>query len=64
MQLELDLSNYGKKTDLKNPTGIDTSYFAKKVDLARLKSNVAKLDIGKLKNVPTNLRNLKSEVDK
>ena len=53
-----------KKTDLKNATGIDTSCFAKKVALAKLKSNVAKLDIGKLKNVPTNLRNLKSKVDK
>ena len=53
-----------KKTDLRNATGIDTSSFAKKVDLARLKSNVTKLDIGKLKNVPINLRNLKSKVDK
>ena len=45
-------------------TGIDTSSFAKKVDLASLKSHVDKLDIDKLKNVPTNLRNLKSKVDK
>ena len=51
-------------THLKNAAGIDTSSFAKKVDLARLKSNAAKLDNGKLKNVPTNLRNLKSKVDK
>ena len=36
----------------------------KKFDLASLKSNVAKLDIDKLKNVPTNLNNLKSKVDK
>ena len=35
-----------------------------KVDLASLKHNVDKLDIGKLKNVPTNLSNLKSRVDK
>ena len=29
-----------------------------------MKSNVDKLDIDKLKNVPTNLSNLKSKVDK
>ena len=59
VKVELDLSNYATKTDLKNATGIDTSSFAKKVDLANLKSNVDKLDIDKLKNVPTNLSNLK-----
>ena len=36
----------------------------KKVDLASLQSNVVKLDIDKLKNVPTNFKNLKSKVDK
>ena len=38
--------------------------FAKKTDLANLKSDVDKLDINKLKTVPTNLSNLKSKVDK
>ena len=37
---------------------------AKKVDFANLKSNVDKLDIDKLKNVPTGLSNFKSKVDK
>ena len=64
MKVELDLSNYATKADLKNETGLDTSTFAKKVDLASLKSNVDKLDIDKLKNVPSNLNNLKSKVDK
>ena len=64
VKVELDLSNYATKADLKNATGVDTSKFAKKVDLASLKSNVDKLDIDKLKNVPTNLNNLKSKVDK
>ena len=41
-----------------------TSKFAKKVDLANLKSNVVALHIDKLKNVPTNLRNLKNKVVK
>ena len=52
------------KTDLENATGIDTSSFAKKVDLARLKSNANKLDTDKLKNGLINLGNLKSKVDK
>ena len=43
---------------------VDTLRFAKKVDLANLKSDVDKLDINKLKKVPSNLGNLKSKVDK
>ena len=64
MKVELDLSNYATKADLKDATGFDTSKFAKKVDLANLKFNVDKLDIDKLKNVPTNLSNLTSKVDR
>ena len=51
VEIELDLSNYATKTDLKNTTGTDTSSFAEKVDLASLKSNFDKLDIDKLKNL-------------
>ena len=36
----------------------------KKIDLANLKSDVDKLDIDKLKNLPTNLNNMESKVDK
>ena len=64
VKFELDLSNFATKTDLKNATGIDTSSFAEKVNLANLKSNVDKLDIDKLKIIPTNLSNLKSKTDK
>ena len=64
VRVELDLSNHSRKADSKNETGVDTSKFAKKVDLANLKSNVDKLDIHKLKNVPSHLGNLKSKVDK
>ena len=60
MKVELDLSDYTTKADLKNAAGVDTSKFAKKVDLASLKSNVEKLDIDKLKIVPSNLNNFKS----
>ena len=34
------------------------------IDLANLKSDVDKLDIDKLKNVPSGLSSLKSDVDK
>ena len=61
---ELDLPYYATKSDLKNATGVIISKCAKKVGFANLKSNVDKLDINKLKNVPSNLSSLKSKVDK
>ena len=64
MKVELDLSNYATKADLKNATGVDTLDSAKETDLANLKSDVDKLDIDKLKTLSTNLSNLKSKVDK
>ena len=64
VKFELDLSNYATKPDSKNATGVDTSKFAKKVDLNNSESDVDKLDIDKLKNVPTNSSNLESKVDK
>ena len=64
VKIELDLSNYATKADLKTATGADTSKFTKKVDFVDLKSDANKLDSDKLKNVPTNLSNLKSKVDK
>ena len=63
VKVELDLFNYATKADLKNATGVDTSDFAKKTDLANSKSVVDKLDIDKLKNVRSRLNNLKNEVD-
>ena len=45
VKVELDFPNYSRKADLKNATGVDTSPFAKKTDLANLKSDVDKLDI-------------------
>ena len=64
MKVELDLSNFPAKADLKNATGVDTSKLSKKVNLANFKSVVDKLDIDKLNNIPTNLSNLKSKTDK
>ena len=63
VKVELDLSNYTTKPDLKNSAGVGTSIFAKNVDLASLQSNVDKLGIDKLKKVPNNLSNLKRKAD-
>ena len=54
VKVELDLSNYSKKADLRNATVV-SSKFAKK-------SNVDKSYFNKLKNVPTNLSSLKRKV--
>ena len=48
VKIKLDWSNYATKADLKNVTGVDTSAFAKKIDLTYLKSDVDKLDIDKI----------------
>ena len=62
MEVELDLSNYAIKADLKNVTG--KSKFTKKADLASVKYDVDMLDIDKLEKVPTGLNSSKSKVDK
>ena len=49
VKIELDLSSYATKTDLKNATGIHISSFARKVNLTILKFNVDKLRNDKLK---------------
>ena len=59
VKFELNLSNYATKWNLKNATDVVTSKFAKNADLVNLKSDVDKLGINKLKNLPTNLSNLK-----
>ena len=45
VKVKLDFSNYATKTNSKKAIGIDTSSFAKKIDLANLKSIVEKLSI-------------------
>ena len=42
VKVGLDLSNYATKADLKNAASVDTSKFAKKVDLTTLKSKIDK----------------------
>ena len=63
VKFELDLTNYATKVDLRNATGVDTSSFAKRTDLANQNLGEDKLDFDQLKNVPTNLSNLKTKVD-
>ena len=64
VKVELDLSNYATNSDFNNATGVDTSSFANKIDLANLKTTVDKLDIDKLKHFPATSSNLESKVDK
>ena len=62
VKVELDLPNYAqKKADLENARGVEKLKFAKNLDVANLKSNVDKLNIDQLKNVVTNLSNLKNK---
>ena len=55
VKVELDLTNYATKTDLKNITHADVSSFAIKTNLAALKTEVDKIDTDKLKTAPTDL---------
>ena len=45
IKVQLSLSNYAIKADLKTATGVDASSFAKKTDLTNLQFNVDKLII-------------------
>ena len=63
VKVELDLSNYATKSDLKNATGVNVSNFSKNIDLATLKLNVDKLDIDKLEKLPIDLSSLKGKAN-
>ena len=62
INVNIDLSNYATKDDIKNITHVDTSSFALKTNLANLKTEVDKLDIDKLVPVPVNLSKLSNVV--
>ena len=55
------MSNYAITSHLTNRTGVHTSQFTKKDDLADLKSGVDRFDIDKLENVASGLSSLKTE---
>ena len=52
INVKVDLSNYATKADIKNISHVDTSSFALKTNLANLKTEVDKLDFGKLVPLP------------
>ena len=62
IKVEIDLSSYATKTDLKNVTHVDVSSFASKTNLASLKTKVDKLDIDKLAPVYNDLAKLSNVV--
>ena len=63
VKVELDLTNYATKTDLKNITHVDVSSFASKTTLAALKTEVDKIDTDKLKTAPTDLAKLTNAIE-
>ena len=63
IKVELDLSNYATKNDLKNIVHVDVSSFVSKTNLAALKTEVDKIDADKLKTVPVDLAKLSNVVD-
>ena len=62
IKVELDLSNYATKDDVKNITHVDVSCYATKTNLAALKTEVDKIDIDKLNAVPDDLAKLSNVV--
>ena len=63
INVELDLSNYATKNDIKNITQVDVSSFASKTNLAALKTEVDKINIDKLKTAPVDLAKLTNAVE-
>ena len=64
INVNVDLSNYVTKVDIKNISHADTSNFALKTNLADLKTKVDKLDIDKVVPVPVDLSKLNDLVKK
>ena len=62
IKVELDLTNYVTKTDLKNIIHVDVSSLASKTNLAALKTEVDKIDVDKLKTAPVDLTKLTNAV--
>ena len=58
IKIKLDLSNHATKADINNIAHVNTSNFPSKTNLANLKTEVDKLDIGKLVIVPVDLSKL------
>ena len=63
IKVKLDLANYATKDDVKNITHVDVSSFASKTNFAALKTEVDKLDTGKLKTTPIDFSKLSNVVE-
>ena len=66
VKVELDLTDYATKTDLKNITHVDVSSlssFASKTNLAALKTEVDKIDTDTLKTAPNDLAKLTNAIE-
>ena len=62
IKVELDLSNYATKKDIKDITHIDASGFASKTNLAALKTEADKIETDKLKTKLNDLAKLSNVV--
>ena len=62
IKVELGLSNYATKDDVKNITHVNVSSYATKTNLAALKTEVDKIDVDKLKTTPADLAKLSNVV--
>ena len=62
IKVKIDLTNYATRKDINDITYVDTSNFALKTNLANLKTEVDKLDVGKLVPVPLDLSKLSNVV--
>ena len=63
IKVKLDLVNYATKTDLINTTHVDVISFARKTNLAALKTEVDKIDADKLKTTPADLAKLTNTIE-
>ena len=63
IKVVLDLTCYATKAALKNVTHVDVSSFTSKINLAPLKTEVAKIDVDKLKTAPVDLAKLTNAIE-
>ena len=64
IKVQLDLTNYATKDDVKNITHVDVSSYATKTNLAALKTELDNIDTDKLKTVPADLAKLSNVLKK
>ena len=63
VNVELDLSNYAKKADLKVVASVNTSKTEAKSGLTKLKAQLEKQDVDKLETILADLSKLSNVVD-